>query len=97
LLNFIVADDQVSLFVFEVNACRFILCIQSLNVVECQEFRALLLLLWSDLKESMIPHRTKLRELIIEAWRRYFLVLKEDLMVTNNITLIVIILTSSYI
>jgi hypothetical protein len=27
----------------------------------------------------MIPHRTKLRELIVEAWRRYFKVLKKDL------------------
>lgn len=52
---------------------------QSLNVIECREFRALLLLLRNDLKETMIPHRTKLRELIVEAWRRYFKVLKMDL------------------
>jgi hypothetical protein len=52
---------------------------QSLNVIECREFRALLLLLRNDLKETMIPHRTKLRELIVEAWRRYFKVLKTDL------------------
>jgi hypothetical protein len=52
---------------------------QSLNVIECPEFRALLLLLRNDLKDSMIPHRTKLRELVIEAWRRYFNILKKDL------------------
>jgi hypothetical protein len=54
---------------------------KSLNLVECREFRDLLLLLRSDLTESMIPHRTKLRELIIEAWRTYFQVLKLELAV----------------
>jgi hypothetical protein len=29
----------------------------------------------------MIPHRTKLRELIIEEWKRYFQILKRDLAV----------------
>lgn len=79
LFNFIVADDQV-----------FFLCLlvsqqthyfKSLNVIECPEFRVLLLLLRNDLKESMIPHRTKLRELIVEAWRRYFQQLKLELSV----------------
>jgi hypothetical protein len=52
---------------------------QSLNVIECREFRALLLLLQNDLKETMIPHCTKLHELIVEAWQCYFKVLKKDL------------------
>src|ERR1700710_1009959 len=55
---------------------------QSLNVIECVEFRALLMLLWSELKETAIPHRTKLRQLIVEAWKRYFHVLKGDLAVS---------------
>ncbi|KAF8834092.1 hypothetical protein BDN67DRAFT_1016868 [Paxillus ammoniavirescens] len=42
---------------------------QSLNVVECKEFRQLLLLLHQDLKDSQIPHRTKIREDIISAWQ----------------------------
>ena len=54
---------------------------KSLNVIECREFGALLLLLRSDLKETMIPHHTKLRELIIEAWKHYFQALKGDLAV----------------
>jgi hypothetical protein len=54
---------------------------QSLNLVECPEFRALLLLLRQDLKDTMIPHRTKLRELIVEAWKQYFVVLKRKLAV----------------
>ena len=55
--------------------------IQSINVVECREFRDLLLLLCGDLKDSDIPHRTKLREAIIKAWRVYFESLKADLKV----------------
>ena len=57
---------------------------KSLNIVECPEFRALLFLLCSDLKETMVPHRTKLRELIIKAWKQYFQALKEDLSVLFN-------------
>jgi hypothetical protein len=83
LLNFIIADDQVYIFLLfasellssNMNHSMF----QALNIIECPEFRALLLLLRSDLKESMVLHRTKLRELIIEAWRRYFSILKKDL------------------
>jgi hypothetical protein len=51
--------------------------------VECSEFRCLLLLLRNDLKETMIPHRTKLRELIIQAWREYFKLLRRDLAVRD--------------
>jgi hypothetical protein len=47
--------------------------------VECLEFRSLLRYLKSDLKESMIPHRTKLRELVINNWRMKFLELKAKL------------------
>jgi hypothetical protein len=47
--------------------------------MECPEFRALLLLLRSNLKESMIPHRMKLRELVINSWKHYFQALKCEL------------------
>ena len=40
---------------------------KSLNLVECQEFKELLLLLRSDLTEGMIPHRMKLNELVVQA------------------------------
>jgi hypothetical protein len=50
--------------------------------VECPEFRWLLLLLRPDLKEANIPHRSKLRELIIEAWKREFEGLKRELAVS---------------
>jgi len=49
--------------------------------MECREFRVLLLLLRGELTDAMIPHRTKLRELIIEVWRWYFQVLKCNLLV----------------
>jgi hypothetical protein len=54
---------------------------KAINVVECWEFRALMLLLQSKLTEAMIPHHTKLCELIIVAWQCYFKVLREELQV----------------
>jgi hypothetical protein len=58
---------------------------KALNIIECREFRDLLLLLRKELKESMIPHRTRLRELIIQSWKRYFQTLKQDLSVLFNL------------
>jgi len=49
--------------------------------MECREFRNLLLLLRQDLEEKDIPHRTKLREAIITAWKSWFITLKSDLAV----------------
>jgi len=51
--------------------------------MECREFRDLLLLLRKELKDSMIPHRTKLRELIILSWKEYIVTLKRDLSVLS--------------
>jgi hypothetical protein len=61
---------------FAYDTCFFA---KSLNLVECPEFRRLLVLLRDDLKETMIPRRTKLRELIVRAWKQYFQVLRSDL------------------
>jgi len=60
---------------------------QSFNVIDCIEFRALLMLLQSKLKKTMIPHRTKIHQLIIEAWNQYFHVLRGDLAVSVSTTL----------
>jgi hypothetical protein len=49
--------------------------------MECREFRDLLLLLQGDLEEKDIPHRTKVREAIITAWKSWFVGLKGDLAV----------------
>jgi len=81
LVNFIIADDQVC---FSPSSCRRLTLSffsKSINIIECPEFRALLRLLRSDLKDTMILHRTKIRELIVEAWRRYFQQLKQKLSV----------------
>lgn len=86
LLNFIVADDQVCphlIFLCLQCSCMCFPTLKSLNLVECREFRLLLLLLRNDLKEAMLPHRTKLRELIIQAWKQYFQVLRRDLAVCD--------------
>jgi hypothetical protein len=57
---------------------------KSINVIECPEFRALLLLLRPELADKML-HRTKLRHLIILAWKEYFRALKADLEVHSLI------------
>lgn len=60
---------------------------KSLNLVECYEFRELLLLLRPSLTEANIPRRTKLRELIIHVWKEYFQVLKSQLAVRASLSL----------
>jgi hypothetical protein len=64
LVKFVISDDQV----FTLNLLRRLLTtsLKSLNVIEGQEFRDLLLILRPDLKETDIPHRTKLRDAIIK-------------------------------
>ena len=54
---------------------------QSVNVIERLEFRRLLLHLRTELTDAMIPRRTKLHELIIQAWGVHFKVLRADLAV----------------
>jgi len=81
LLNFIVADDQVRhllSFLYLPCSCFLVSNCKSLNIVECPEFRQLLLLLQPDLKKS-IPHRTKIHTLLLQAWREYFQELRRDL------------------
>ena len=50
--------------------------------MECPEFQELICFLHQELHETDIPHCTKLQELIIETWRGYFQVLKDDLAVS---------------
>ena len=83
LLEFIVVDDQVrlhlSLFSHSLCLCFLLLNYKSLNIIECPEFRCLLLLLRSDLMDTQIPHRTKLHELLLQAWAQHFKNLHRDL------------------
>lgn len=50
--------------------------------MECPEFRRLLLLLRADLQDKDIPHRTKIREAIVTAWKTWFTSLKRELAVS---------------
>jgi hypothetical protein len=66
---------------------------QSVNVIECPEFRKLLRLLRPDVA---LPHRSKLRELILQAWRMYFQDLKVDLAVSSYYFGILLLTNYSY-
>jgi len=47
--------------------------------VDCREFRDLLRLLRSDLKEEDIPKKTKLRDEILMEWVKWFHRFKQEL------------------
>ena len=51
-------------------------------MIESQEFRDWLLQLRESLQDGDIPHRTKLRSLILEAWLKYYDKLKKELKVS---------------
>jgi hypothetical protein len=77
LVRFIVTDDQVS--TPSLVNCTWLIDFQSINVVECPEFRDLLLLLREDFKDTDIPHRGKVHDIILHTWSTYFERLKKDL------------------
>ncbi len=81
LLKFIIVDDQVCSHCFILMSNMLMQTFQSLNVVECCEFCELFHYLWPDLKESMVPHWTKLRGLVVNSWSQYFQALKFELAV----------------
>jgi hypothetical protein len=56
---------------------------ESLNLIECPEFRSLLMYMRSDLREVTILRRTKLRELVVQVWRDYFQTLRRELAVSR--------------
>ena len=58
-----------------------------MNIVECPEFRELLLCLRETLQDNEIPHRTRIRQAVLEAWAESFHELKEELAVSAAIHL----------
>jgi hypothetical protein len=58
--------------------------IQSINLIESRDFRDLLLMLRDTLQEQDIPHRTKIRSLIIDGWTAYYTELKAELGVSGH-------------
>jgi hypothetical protein len=59
---------------------------QSLNVVENAEFRNLLTFFREDYTDEDMPHRSKIRVAILDAWRNWFGQLKQELKVSTMIT-----------
>jgi len=55
---------------------------QSLRVVECPEFRQIILLTNSNIRDEDIPRRTKVREAVLEAWVNWFQKFKKELQVS---------------
>lgn len=91
LLNFIIADDQVRLYFvcFYMSYAHISFWIKALNLVECPEFCQLLQFLRSGLN---VPGRTKMHELLLQAWRTQFHFLRQDLEVCRSYLLLIVCL-----
>jgi hypothetical protein len=79
LLNFVVTDDQISFYLIKFLSKVLTFYSKAINVVECWEFRVLMLLLQSELEEEMIPYCIKLHNslswpdsTILKVWGRSF-------------------------
>jgi hypothetical protein len=77
LVNFIVADDQVCAH-FSDNS-RLRTSSQSINVIECPEFRTLMLMLCSSITDTDIPRCSSLRQSILNTWVQTFDEIKVDM------------------
>lgn len=84
LITFIVADDQVCLL--GTSTIVFTYPVQSINLIECKEFRELLLFLRESLRDSDIPHRTSLRNKVVESWKLYLAALRKELGVSTALS-----------
>jgi len=62
-----------------------------MNIVECPEFRRLIRFLRQDIKESDVPHRMKIRNVILELWKENFEVLRAKLTVSIQLLIVQII------
>ena len=60
----------------------FLHIFKSIRVVECHEFRQLCMVLRESLEDTDIPHRDKMREVIVSRWRESFEALKLELSVS---------------
>lgn len=85
LLKFIVATDQVLLTIL--TSSRLLITLQAMNIVEDIHFRNLLGLFRHDFNQDDLPHRSKVRSAIMEAWQAWFLGLKKELKVNHRISL----------
>jgi hypothetical protein len=81
LICFIVANDQVRLTLLKSESLTSLNYIQSINVIENKQFRELLALFRNDYHDDDIPHRTRIRQSIMEMWLKSFKQLKSNLAV----------------
>ena len=57
---------------------------QSLNVIESPELRRIFLMLWEELRDSDIPHHSKMRDRIMEVFMEHIETLKSDMEVHSH-------------
>lgn len=82
IVEFIVSDDQVLVKSFSVFISSiYTSCDQSINVIESPKLRAIFLMLRGDLKDSNIPHRTTIRNRIMEIWDEHLDMLQDQMKV----------------
>lgn len=59
---------------------------QPISIVDCSAFRRLLLILRRDIDDSDIPHRSKMRELVLRAaWKSSFDTIRAELKVNGRL------------
>jgi hypothetical protein len=83
LMDFIVLNDQVIHNNLTILYFSLTHPLQSIRVVECPEFRKLCLLLRDNLVDRDIPSRDKMREFIMDIWKKKF----EELLVELQVRL----------
>jgi hypothetical protein len=81
LIEFIVGDDQVSVYFERVSDLTGV---QSINVVESPRLRKIFLLLRSELKESDIPGRSTIRSHIEKHYQAHMKQLEDNMAVFIN-------------
>jgi hypothetical protein len=83
IMNFIIADDQVWFYVYSIPINITDNFLQSINVIESPQLRAIFLMLREELKDSDIPHRTSLRQRILDVWNDHLDKLQEEMAVRS--------------
>ena len=57
---------------------------QSLNVVESPELRRIFLMLREELCDSDIPHRSRMRDCVMEVYKEHLAMLESDMEVRSS-------------
>ena len=67
--------------VFHFGSLIYTSCGQSINVIESPKLHAIFLMLREELKDSDIPHHTKIQKQIMEVWDEHLDVLQDQMKV----------------